>query len=203
MTPQEILDELQSLDGNNIGAWPTFVYVSACVLVFLVITIGGYFYSVTPKIEQLESIARDEIALRQDFENKQRKVANLEAYREQLAQMRSSFGSMLRQLPSKTEVANLLNDISQTRVASGLEEQLFQPQGEQRRDFYAVLPNIIIVTGSYHEMADFVSRVSSLPRIVTISNVALRAQDKSTDLQMTATVNTYRYLDANETGGGQ
>ena len=200
MKPQEVLDELQSLDPNNVGAWPAFVYVAACILVFVLITVGGYFYSVTPKLEQLARFEREEKTLRQDFENKQRKVASLDAYRAQLEEMQRSFGSMLRQLPSKTEVANLLNDISQTRVASGLEEQLFQPQGEQRKDFYAVLPNTIVVNGSYHEMADFVSRVSSLPRIVTISNVTIAAQKGTDDLQMNATVNTYRYLDESEGG---
>lgn len=200
MSPQEALDELQALDINNVGAWPTFVYVGACLLVLALITIGGYYYTVTPKLEQLAKVEREERDLRRDFEQKQRKVANLDAYRAQLEEMQRSFGSMLRQLPSKAEVANLLNDISQTRVAAGLEELLFQPQSEQQRDFYAELPNTIVVTGSYHEMADFVSRVSSLPRIVTISNVTISAQSESSDLRMDATVNTYRYLDESEGG---
>ena len=109
--------------------------------------------------------------------------------------MERSFGSMLRQLPSKTEVANLLNDISQARVASGLEETLFQPQAEQPRDFYAILPNKIEVTGTYHEIADFVSRVAALPRIVTVNDVKISAiKGKTEDLKMDAMVNTYRYI---------
>ena len=135
MNLQDALDELQSLDPNNIGAWPTFAYVGACIIVLAVIVVGGFYYKVDPMTLDLERVQRQEKELRAEFEKKQIKAANLDAYREQLAEMEKSFGSMLRQLPSKTEVANLLNDISQARVASALEEQLFQPQGEQPRDF--------------------------------------------------------------------
>lgn len=199
MNAQQVLDELQSLDPNNIGAWPTFAYAGACVLLFLVITIGSYYYVVTPNLETLELEQRKEVGLKKEFEEKQAKAANLEAYRQQLAEMERSFGSMLRQLPSKSEVANLLNDISQTRVAAGLEETLFKPAAEQPRDFYAVLPNKIVVSGTYHEMADFVSRVSALPRIVTVNNVQIEAKPNSSDLTMQATINTYRYLSDEET----
>ncbi|MGJ8669372.1 MAG: type 4a pilus biogenesis protein PilO [Oceanococcus sp.] len=194
MKAQQILDELQSLDPNNIGAWPTFAYAGACILLFLVITIGSYYYVVTPNLETLALEQRKEPTLKKEFEEKQAKAANLDAYREQLAEMERSFGSMLRQLPSKSEVANLLNDISQTRVAAGLEETLFRPSPEQPRDFYATLPNKIVVTGSYHEMADFVSRVSALPRIVTVNNVQITGEAGKSDLRMEATINTYRYL---------
>lgn len=198
MNAQEVLDELQSLDVNNVGAWPTFVYASACILLLVLITVAGYYYQVEPKKLDLQRVERKEVTLRKEFETKQRKAANLPLYREQLAEMERSFGSMLRQLPSKSEVANLLNDISQTRVASGLEEQLFKPKGEQPRDFYAVLPNAITVTGDYHELADFVSRVATLPRIVTISDVHIKKTAKSSVLTMNATVNTYRYLESDE-----
>ncbi len=199
MNLQEALDELQNLDPNNVGAWPTFAYAGACILLIGVIVVGGFYYKVEPLQLDLERVQRQETELRAEFEKKQLKAANLQAYRDQLAEMERSFGSMLRQLPSKTEVANLLNDISQTRVASGLEEQLFQPQGEIPRDFYAVLPNKITVTGDYHEMAEFVSRVAALPRIVTVSDVHIRV-GKDSDLTMDATINTYRYLDADEGG---
>ncbi len=199
MNLQEALDDLQNLDPNNVGAWPTFAYVGSCILLIAVIIIGGFYYKVEPLQLDLERVQSQETELRAEFERKQLKAANLQAYRDQLAEMERSFGSMLRQLPSKTEVANLLNDISQTRVAAGLEEQLFQPQGEIPRDFYAVLPNKITVSGSYHEMAEFVSRVAALPRIVTVSDVHIRA-GKGRDLIMDATINTYRYLDADEGG---
>jgi type IV pilus assembly protein PilO len=201
MTFQEALDELQSLDPNNVGAWPSFAYIGACLILIAVITVGGYYYLVIPNLEALDREQRTETTLRQEFATKQAKAANLTAYRNQLAEMEQSFGSMLRQLPSKTEVANLLNDISQTRVASGLEEQLFQPSAEIPRDFYAILPNKIVVKGDYHEIADFVSRVAALPRIVTVKNVKISGKDGKSDLTMEATINTYRYLDADEAAG--
>ena len=137
--------------------------------------------------------------MREQFETKQKKVAALDAYKEQLAEMERSFGAMLRQLPSRTEVANLLNDISQTRVASSLEEELFEPLPEVQKEFYAEIPNKIIVTGDYHQMGQFVSGVAALPRIVTIDEVELRplgGQGAAKDqLRMSALAKTYRYLD--------
>lgn len=198
MNFREALDELQSLDPNNVGAWPSFVYIAACIIVTAVIVVGSYYYLVTPNLELLEREKRTEISLKQDFEKKQRRAANLDAYRAQLEEMERSFGSMLRQLPSKSEVANLLNDISQTRVAAGLEEQLFRPENERPRDFYAILPNRIVVTGTYHEIAEFVSRVAALPRIVTVNDVKLSAEANSNDLRMEAIITTYRYLDETE-----
>ncbi len=205
MTPQQIIDDLNSLDGNNVGSWPLYVYVSLCVIIFGFVVGITFTQSIEPKLMELEQLEKKEISLREEFESKQRKVANLAAYEAQLEEMERSFGAMLRQLPSKTEVANLLNDISQTRVASGLEEELFQPQQEVRKEFYAEIPNKITVTGTYHEIAMFVSRVSALPRIVTIDNVNLtpltsaadrrRGADEEVLLKMQAVAKTYRYLD--------
>ena len=200
MTLQQALDELQSLDPSNIGSWPNFAYIGACILTLVMVSVGGYYYFVTPNLEELDRQQRVEITLKKEFEEKQSKAANLDAYRDQLAEMQRSFGSMVRQLPSKSEVANLLNDISQTRIASGLEETLFKPSGEQPKDFYAILPNRIVVSGSYHEIADFVSRISALPRIVTVNDVKLTAIAGKSDLTMEATINTYRYLSEDEDG---
>lgn len=198
MNARQALDELQSLDPNNVGAWPNFAYIGSCILLFVIIVVGTYYFVVTDNLATLERERRTEVTLKKEFEDKQAKAANLDAYREQLAEMERSFGSMLRQLPSKSEVANLLNDISQTRVAAGLEETLFRPESEQPRDFYAILPNKIVVSGSYHEIADFVSRVAALPRIVTVDNVRLTGKDDKKDLTMEATINTYRYLSDEE-----
>lgn len=210
MNAREILDELQGLDPNNPGAWPSYARIGAVVLIMALIIGLGIWKMVLPKVEELEQARAAETELRATFERKQRKIANLDAYKAQLDDMRRSFGAMLRQLPNKTEVANLLNDISQTRVASGLEEELFQPQGEVQKDFYAEIPNRIVVVGSYHEMGAFVSGVASLPRIVTIDNVEIRpaggnrrAEGGNTgELRMQALAKTYRYLDSDE-GGAQ
>jgi type IV pilus assembly protein PilO len=173
----------------------------------------GHRFLIKPKLEELAGVESQDVTLRTEFETQQKKVAALDAYRAQLSEMQVSFGAMLKQLPSKSEVANLLNDVSQTRVAAGLEETLFQPQSEVLKEFYAELPINIEVTGTYHEMGAFTSDVAALPRIVTIGNVEIRPQDKSSTLAPTASpagpppsarlqiklvAKTYRYLDADE-----
>lgn len=203
---QDIFEELQSLDPQNPGAWPLYARIGAIVILAAAIVTASWFFLVKPQLEQLKIEQATEAKLRTEFETKQRKVANLDAYKDQLAEMERSFGSMLRQLPSKTEVANLLNDISQTRVASSLEEELFRPAGEVPKDFYAELPNQIVVIGSYHEMGEFVSGIAALPRIVTIENVDIKPADAgrrgasitSGNLRMQAIAKTYRYLDDEE-----
>lgn len=193
------LDELRSLDTSDVGGWSNFIYGFFTALLFIAIVAAGLYTQVKPIREQIESAQSQEQRLRKDFEKKQRKVANLDAYREQLREMRESFAGLLRQLPSKTEVASLLNDISQTRVASGLEEELFEPRADQPREFYAEMPNRIQVVGEFHDIAGFVSRVSALPRIVTIHEATLiRHPDEKGKLRMTALAKTYRYLDEEE-----
>jgi len=190
------LQELQNLDTSDIGSWSNFIYGLFASLLFVAIVGLGVYFQVKPIQLEIQAAQGQETRLRKDFETKQRKVANIDAYREQLAEMRRSFSGLLRQLPSKTEVASLLNDISQTRVASGLEEELFQPQADQPREFYAELPNKIEVAGKYHDIATFVSRVSALPRIVTIHDAKLAPHPtKQGQLKMTAVAKTYRYLE--------
>jgi type IV pilus assembly protein PilO len=199
MKAQDILTELQSLDAQNPGAWPLYARIGAAVLLGVVILVGGTYVLIKPLREALIAEEAKEGDLRTKFENNQRKAAALELYKEQLAEMERNFGAMLKQLPSKSEVANLLNDISQTRVASSLEEELFQPVGEMPKEFYAEIPNRIVVTGSYHEMGNFVSSVAALPRIVTIDEVDIRPVGKGDELRMQALAKTYRYLDEDAT----
>lgn len=199
MNLQQITAELQSLDPKNPGAWPFYVRLTAVIVLMAGLAGGGYVWQVTPLLDQLAAEQAKEPGLKQTFETKQRKVAALDALKEQLADMERSFGAMLRQLPSKAEIANLLIDISQTRLANSLEEELFQPQGEQPKEFYAVVPNKIVVHGTYHEMGGFVSGVAALPRIVTIEEVEIKPDgDKGSQLRMAAVAKTYRYLDENE-----
>lgn len=197
--------ELQTLDTKNPGAWPRWVHVAASLLAFVFLVGLGVWTLILPEHDNLQAAEARETTLRGEFEKKQRKVAALDAYKAQLDTMERDFGAMLRQLPSKTEVENLLNDISQTRVASSLEEELFQPLAEIPRDFYAEVPNKIVVTGTYHEMGAFASGVAALPRIVTVDEVEIQpatgqgAQGLPRGtLRMSALAKTYRYLDDSE-----
>ncbi len=194
------MQELNELDLSNIGEWPGVIKA-----ILILILMGGagaawYFMDIEDQYKQLKRVESAEKDLRLDFEGKQAKAANLDAYRAQLAEMEESFGAMLRQLPNRTEVADLLVDVSQTGLASGLEFELFQPQPEVPKDFYAELPIKIRVVGSYHEFGEFVSGLAALPRIVTIHDVQIEPRGTSgSQLLMEATARTYRYLD--EAGG--
>ena len=194
------MQELNELDLSNIGEWPGVI--KAILILILMAGVGAawYFLDIEDQYIQLQRVENTEKDLRMDFEGKQAKAANLEAYRAQLAEMEESFGAMLRQLPNRTEVADLLVDVSQTGLASGLEFELFQPQPEVPKDFYAELPIKIRVIGTYHEFGEFVSGLAALPRIVTIHDVQIKPRGKAGDgLIMEATARTYRYLD--EAGG--
>ena len=200
------LDELRNLDFNDIGRWPFLFRVIAVCLFFIVITVGGFYYFVyTAQMPRLERAEQEEQELRAVFENKQKKAVNFDAYKEQLAEIERSFGTMLRQLPGKTEIPNLLIDISQTGLAAGLQEELFQPVDELQKDFYAEKPIKIRLKGKYHEFGRFVSDIAALPRIVTLHDIEIR-QDRGGDsasgeLTLNVTAKTYRYLDEeNEEG---
>lgn len=150
---------------------------------------------------RLERAQQEEQELRSSFEQKQKKAANFDAYKAQLAEIERSFGTMLRQLPGRTEIPNLLVDISQTGLAAGLQEELFQPSDEIQKDFYAEKPIRIRLKGSYHEFGKFVSDIAALPRIVTLHNVEIEPENASgpaDELVMNVTAKTYRYLDQDE-----
>ena len=192
------LQELNDLDINSIGTWPFPVRAALIIVLCAAMGIGWYYYDTEGQLEGLKAAENKETQLRAEFENKQRKAANLEQYKQQLAEMKQTFGAMLRQLPDKTEVAGLLVDVSQTGLAAGLEFELFQPQAEVRRDFYAELPISIKVHGGYHEFGEFVSGLAALPRIVTIHNVKITPKgnlNADNPMVMQATAKTYRYLE--------
>ncbi len=192
------IDQLNSLDFNDIGRWPFIFRASFIALIFVLVTGGGIYYiTVRDQLPLLERVKQEEQDLRLTFEQKQRKAANIDTYKIQLAKMQQSFGAMLRQLPGKTEVPSLLVDISQTGLASGLDEKLFQPSAEMRKEFYAELPIKIRLTGSYHSLGKFVSGIAALPRIVTLHDIELKPELEGSDDQLVldVTAKTYRYLD--------
>lgn len=206
------LSDLRDLDYNNIYAWPTPVKVGAAIILSaLIIGLATYFY-IMPVYEDVQQAESREQQLRSTFEQKQKKAANLDEYRQQLEEMREIFGAMLRQLPSKTEMPDLLVDISQTALASGIENELFRPGNETVREFYAELPIDLRMIGGYHNFGDFISGVASLPRIVilTMHDIELQPtnrQDRPGQLVLEGTAKTYRYVDEGEAllpeeGGG-
>jgi len=193
-----VLEELQSLDANDVGRWPFAFRAGVIAIVFaLVVGLGVYWFIIQDKAPALQRAEADEVSLRTTFENKQRKAANYDAYKSQLSQIEQSFGTMLRQLPGKTEIPSLIVDISQTGLAAGLQEKLFVPQSEIPKDFYAEKPIQIRLSGGYHEIGNFVSGIAALPRIVTLHDITItpESQDSYDQLSMEVTAQTYRYLD--------
>ncbi|MCH8336349.1 MAG: type 4a pilus biogenesis protein PilO [Proteobacteria bacterium] len=193
-----LVEELRSLDVNDVGRWPLAFRAAVIAIVFVVVLgMGVYLFIIEDKAPQLQRVQDEEQTLRVSFENKQKKAANYDAYKAQLAQMEQSFGTMLRQLPGKTEIPSLIVDISQTGLAAGLQEKLFQPQAEIPKDFYAEKPITISLSGGYHEIAKFVSGVAALPRIVTLHdiNITPDSQDTYDRLTIQVTAKTYRYLE--------
>lgn len=193
------MSDLQNLTFENVGSWPLPVKAAAVALACGAL-IGVLYWKVTgPQLERLAQAEAREQELRNSFEIKQRKAANLEALKQQMIDMKETFGDMLRRLPNKTEVAALLVDISQQGLGAGLEFELFKPGNEQPADFYAELPIQVRVVGTYHEFGTFISGISDLPRIVTTHDVKIRPKDATGgQLVMEMTAKTYRYLDAEE-----
>ncbi len=200
------LEELQSLDPRDPGRWPLPVRAGAVAIAFVVLTAALiYFFVWDEQRPELQQRQDEEQALRQEFHTKHAKAVNLELYKQQLKDIERSFGALLRQLPGKTEVPNLLVDISQTGLSYGLEEKLFQPQQEVKKDFYAELPIKIRLTGSYHQFGQFVSGIAALPRIVTLHDIDIRSENKDAydQLSLELTAKTYRYLDEDEIASGE
>jgi type IV pilus assembly protein PilO len=203
-----MLNELRDLDFNDIGSAPASVrYVILTFLLVIILAIG-YFLLIKDKIEQLEMVQGLENNLRAEFEQKQSKAANLEAYQEQLAEMQELLETMFRQLPSRTEMDQLLVDVSQTALGADIDVQLFQPNAEAYHDFYAERPISVRMLGDYHQFGEFVSGVASLPRVVilTMHDISLRRANQNDiganagdgRLVLEGTVKTYRYIDEDE-----
>lgn len=202
---------LRELDFNNIGQWPQNAKIGFCVLIALLILGLSWFLFVRDKRTELEGLQGQETSLRTEFETKQGRAANLEPLKQQLAQMEQQLQQMLRQLPSKTEMPDLIVDISQTALATGIQNDLFQPGPEAPKEFYAEKPIALRMVGTYHQFGAFVSGVASLPRVVimTMHDISLQPKDAkanpnarigpNTALELAGTVKTYRYLDEDET----
>jgi type IV pilus assembly protein PilO len=201
------LEELRDLDPRDPGRWPLTALAGAVGVTFLILTVMLIYLTVWQNVRpELQQKENEEQSLRMEFQQKHAQAVNLSVYKQQLKDLQRSFGALLRQLPGRTEVPNLLVDISQTALAAGLQQKLFQPQPEQAKDFYAELPIKMELTGSYHQFGEFVSGIAALPRIVTLGDIEIKptaangGKDSGgyDDLTLTLTAKTYRYLDPDE-----
>jgi type IV pilus assembly protein PilO len=195
-------DDIQHhLEPDNIGSAPNSIKFGVFGIIFVAVIGAGIYFDTQDQLKVLERHERKELELKSEFKVKADQAAKLELYKEQLAEMEASFGALLRQLPETTEVESLLVDVSQTGLASGLEIKKFKPSAEEKKGFYAELPISLEVSGSYHQLATFISGIAALPRIVTINDMKLEPFDKEDlngKLKMAATAKTYRYLQEDE-----
>jgi len=213
-------DDLRNLDRNNVGGWPKSIKTFFAVLIFAVILLAGWWFKIRDQQADLERQQAKEQTLKKEFSEKQQKVVNLDAYRKQLEDMKEMLRTMLRQLPSKTEMPDLLVDISQTALAAGIVVDLFQPGAEVIKEFYAEKPIQLKMLGTYHQFGTFISGVASLPRVVilTMHDVSLKPAAKAApgpggaasqalagggQLLLEGTVKTYRYVDDEESAAAQ
>jgi len=199
------LDELDIEDLKRVGTAPLPVKIAIIVILCVALLVAGYFLDTTQQQIELDKVAAEEQQLRQVFAGKQAKAANLEAYKQQLEEMRTSFGTLLRQLPNETEIETLLTDISQTGISSGLDIDFFKPEGLRPKEFYSEYPIKLKVTGRYHEFAEFISGVAALPRIVTVQEIEIKPSSKKSGVKLTMelTAITYQYLDESKEGTAQ
>jgi type IV pilus assembly protein PilO len=188
------LDDLRNINFNDLASWPVPIKIIAIGILSIVIIAVGYFSFIEGAWEEYQAAQKKEEQLRETYLNKKALAINLEAYKQQMEEMQQTFGSLLRQLPNSTEVPDLLVDITQAGLGRGLEFVLFKPEKEQPKDFYAELPISLQVRGNYHELAQFISDVAALPRIVTFGDINITSPTKGR-LTMGATAKTYRYLE--------
>lgn len=187
--------DINNIDFNNIGTAPLAVKVLVVALVAAAIIGLGFYFDTKGQLANYDIVKAKETELRNTFEIKVKKAANLEEHKAQLEEMRRTFGTLLRQLPSKTEIPALIVDISQTALASGLEVKLFRPSNESEKEFYAEKPIELVLEGDYHQFGLFASEVAALPRIVTLHNIKLEPDSDGGKMTMNASAKTYRYLD--------
>ncbi|HMM53515.1 MAG TPA: type 4a pilus biogenesis protein PilO [Candidatus Desulfobacillus sp.] len=192
-----LAEDFRSLDPKDIGAWPLAPRAAVILGLFLVLLAAGWWFDWKSQIEELEARQQEEARLKTEYLDKKKQAVNLEEYRRQLAEIDKTFGSLLKQLPNKAEMEALLVDINQAGLGRGLQFELFKPGKEVMKDFYAELPITLKVTGGYHDLGAFAADVAKLPRIVSLTNIAV-APEKGAQLKMDATAMTYRYLDEEE-----
>jgi type IV pilus assembly protein PilO len=198
------INQLRSLDPKNMGSWPLLMRILVLIGVFGAVLVAGYYFLIAEQVADRAKLVDQETKLKAEFESKALQAANLDTYQQQLDEMTKSFGAMLKQLPGKTELPSILQDISQAAQVDGLKQDLFRPANEAPKDFYAEKPIDLQLEGGYHDFGKFVSDVAALPRIVTLHNIVIKPSSGGTggggtnSLTMTLTAKTYRYLEDDE-----
>jgi len=197
------INQLRSLDPKNMGSWPLPLRILVLVAIYGVVLLGGYYFLIAEQLDERSKLVDKENSLKAEFESKALQAANIDTYQQQLDEMQKSFVTMLKQLPGKTEIPSILQDISQAAQVDGLKQDLFRPGNEATKDFYAEKPIDLQLDGGYHDLGKFVSDVAALPRIVTLHNIVIKPASGSTgggtdNLTMTLTAKTYRYLEDDE-----
>lgn len=190
-------DDFRYLDPNDPGAWPLLPRIAVLCFMFVVLVAAGWWFVWSDQLTELQGKEQEEATLKEQFIDKKKQAINLELYREQLAEIDRSFGALLKQLPSKTEIDALLVEVNQAGLGRGLQFDLFKPGAEQIKDFYAEVPVAVKINGNYHDIGAFASDIGKLPRIVTLNNIAL-VPGKDGALTLDSTIKTFRYLDEQE-----
>ncbi|HJW04151.1 MAG TPA: type 4a pilus biogenesis protein PilO [Azospira sp.] len=193
-----LAEEFKNLNPKDVGSWPFAPKLAALVGVFIGILVAGWWFVWNDQLEVLETRHQEEAKLKDEYLNKKQQAINLDLYTQQLNEIDRSFGALLKQLPSKTEVEALLVEINQAGLGRGLAFELFRPGAEAAKDFYAELPITVRLTGSYHDFGAFAEDIGKLPRIVTLNNIAISQQAKDGSLTLDAVAKTFRYLDEEE-----
>jgi len=198
MALQDVIEQLQDfdvndIDWNRIGVWPVAARVACCAVLAVAIVFAGYFFVVKDLIVQEQKVVAKEEQLRSAFKIKAFQAANLDAYREQMLEMETSFGALVAQLPSDTEVPGLLEDIDEKGAESGLLISSINLRPEKKAEYYVELPISIKVSGTYHDLGNFVSGIAGMPRIVTLHDYSIKKSSSSALLDMTILAKTYRY----------
>lgn len=194
---EAIARDFRGLDPNDPGQWPLAPRIASLLAIFVVIVVAGWWLDWSDQMVLLDQKHHEEEKLKEDWIGKKRQAINLADYKRQLGEIDRQFGALLKQLPNRSEIESLLADINQAGLGRGLQFELFKPGAEVTKDFYAELPIAVRVTGSYHDLGEFVGDVAQMPRIVTLNDVAIEA-GKDGGLKFDATAVTYRYLDDEE-----
>ena len=195
---QAILQDFRGVNPNDPGSWPKIPRITLLLGVFLLVLFAGWWFVWNDQLAELDSKQREEDTLKQQFLEKKRQAANLDLYTQQLAEIDRSFGALLKQLPSKSEIEALLIEVNQAGLGRGLQFELFRPAAEQIKDFYAELPISVKINGAYHDFGAFAADIARLPRIVTLNNLSIAPVKDGGVLTMDAITKTFRYLDEEE-----